>query len=156
MVKLSRAEAKRQGLRYYDTGRPCRRGHMAWRYTSSGGCSDCIAEDTRGGGVIERRKSSHTGALIGVTFRLYDYDWPLVRDTAAELARSVYPDTVIGKPVAPHSPAAGTSIYTVRVPAEYEQLIADTARALWNSHRIDVQARRAEILRSVVAMAEVR
>lgn len=36
-----RAAARAAGLDYYMTGVPCRRGHVAQRYVSSGHCVDC-------------------------------------------------------------------------------------------------------------------
>lgn len=44
MEKLSRKEAIERGSMTYFTGKPCRNGHRAYRYTSSGACSKCIAE----------------------------------------------------------------------------------------------------------------
>jgi hypothetical protein len=38
---MKRREAKDQGLEKYNTGKPCRNGHMVDRYTSSGVCCEC-------------------------------------------------------------------------------------------------------------------
>lgn len=38
---ITRAEAKEQGLKRYFTGKPCRNGHDAEKYTSTGGCVKC-------------------------------------------------------------------------------------------------------------------
>lgn len=38
----SRAQAKHSGLKKYNTGKPCLRGHLADRYTSTGQCLSCI------------------------------------------------------------------------------------------------------------------
>lgn len=40
----SRADAKQHGLKRYFTGAACPRGHVAERFTSSGGCVVCCAE----------------------------------------------------------------------------------------------------------------
>lgn len=37
-----RAEAKALGLSRYYTGQPCKRGHIAERYTASAGCVACV------------------------------------------------------------------------------------------------------------------
>lgn len=37
----SRAEAKARGLLHYSTGNPCKRGHVAERFTSTGDCVEC-------------------------------------------------------------------------------------------------------------------
>lgn len=41
----ARAKAKAAGLNTYETGLPCKRGHIALRYTSTGNCSECLAID---------------------------------------------------------------------------------------------------------------
>lgn len=38
---LTRDAARSLGMKVYRTGDPCRRGHRAWRYVSTGGCLDC-------------------------------------------------------------------------------------------------------------------
>lgn len=154
MVKISRAEAKAQNLHYYETGTPCRRGHAAWRYTSSGGCSACIAQDTGRRGPIERRKTARSVSLTAVALRVYDSDWPLIRSTAEELTRATYPEVTLGAPLAPRNRAAGTALYTVRVPPQYVEMMCETADAMLRTHKVDVAAARAEILRTVCAMAD--
>lgn len=39
---ISRQEALERGLRHYETGEPCKHGHIARRYTESGACYACI------------------------------------------------------------------------------------------------------------------
>lgn len=39
---MERKEAMSLGLNTFTTGRPCVNGHLAFRYTSSGSCSECI------------------------------------------------------------------------------------------------------------------
>lgn len=41
-VKMNRREAYEAGLKYYNTGHPCKRGHSADRYVGNGGCVDCL------------------------------------------------------------------------------------------------------------------
>lgn len=43
----SRQEAIREGYTTYYTPRPCPKGHIGYRYTSSGGCVECHAEVAR-------------------------------------------------------------------------------------------------------------
>jgi hypothetical protein len=38
---ITKDEAKAKGLRFYFTGRVCRRGHVAQRYVSTGNCQEC-------------------------------------------------------------------------------------------------------------------
>ena len=44
---ISRAEAREQGLTKYFTGKPCKNGHIAERYTKTCECSKCIYERTK-------------------------------------------------------------------------------------------------------------
>jgi hypothetical protein len=39
---LTRKEAKAAGLKFYETGKPCIRGHLSQRRVSSGHCVDCV------------------------------------------------------------------------------------------------------------------
>ena len=39
-----RSEAKARGDTHYFTGKPCPKGHVAERFTSSGGCTTCLHE----------------------------------------------------------------------------------------------------------------
>src|SRR6476660_7640656 len=40
---ISRADARTQGLKRYFTGKPCKRGHLAERYTAKAVCVACDA-----------------------------------------------------------------------------------------------------------------
>lgn len=44
MKIITRAEAKAKGLKRYFTGKSCKHGHVAMRYSSSGGCLTCCDE----------------------------------------------------------------------------------------------------------------
>ena len=39
---MKRAEAKAQDLKFYNTGKPCKHGHLSDRYTSTAICVDCV------------------------------------------------------------------------------------------------------------------
>ena len=41
MEIITRAEAIERGLKYYFTGKPCKYGHVAGRFTSSSNCLEC-------------------------------------------------------------------------------------------------------------------
>lgn len=51
----TRAEAKALGYPRYYTGKPCGRGHVTDRHTSTGGCIECIAEDQKKNRPTRRR-----------------------------------------------------------------------------------------------------
>jgi hypothetical protein len=42
MEVISRSDAIQRQLSRYFTGEPCAKGHLTYRYTKNGGCSDCI------------------------------------------------------------------------------------------------------------------
>ena len=48
---IERDVAEAQGLTYYFTGKPCKRGHIDYRFVSSGGCKRCV---NRSSGRIAR------------------------------------------------------------------------------------------------------
>ena len=39
---MKRAEAKAQGLKFYNTGKPCKHGHLSDRYTNTAICLACV------------------------------------------------------------------------------------------------------------------
>lgn len=41
MIIISRKEAKQKGLKYYFTGKPCKKGHMSKRYIKNSCCYEC-------------------------------------------------------------------------------------------------------------------
>lgn len=43
---VSRRTAEARGLKRYFTGKPCKRGHLAERYTSNGKCVACVSPRT--------------------------------------------------------------------------------------------------------------
>lgn len=42
-MPTTRAAAKAKGIKRYYTGKPCPKGHMAYRYAAGGACSECQA-----------------------------------------------------------------------------------------------------------------
>lgn len=72
---MKRAEAKSLGHRRYFTGKPCKRGHVADRNTSTGNCTACLAEDNARhyaeNAVTERERSARHYRENGDYFRSY-------------------------------------------------------------------------------------
>lgn len=66
MNKITRNEAKAQGLSFYFTGEPCQRGHVSKRVVSSFSCHQCrlemLAEKRALAGSIPRPKSEEEKA----------------------------------------------------------------------------------------------
>ncbi len=46
-MKKIRAEALAAGDQYYDTGKPCKYGHLSKRATVDGACCECRRENLR-------------------------------------------------------------------------------------------------------------
>lgn len=47
MEITSKKEAKKQGLKYYFTGKPCKHGHSSERFVGSGHCRACMVKKSR-------------------------------------------------------------------------------------------------------------
>lgn len=59
---MKRSEALRQGLPKYRTGRPCKHGHDSERYTLSGVCVQCVADQkSREREIFEQSRAENQG-----------------------------------------------------------------------------------------------
>jgi hypothetical protein len=47
---LNRKQAISKGVRHFYTGQPCKHGHLARRYTTNGGCVECVNPKLRSPG----------------------------------------------------------------------------------------------------------
>jgi hypothetical protein len=61
---ISRPDAILQQQSRYFTGEPCVRGHIAYRYTKNGGCSDCINPKFQSLDVADRERERLRAAEI--------------------------------------------------------------------------------------------
>ena len=52
----TKGEAKSLGLHKYLTGKPCKRGHYAYRLASTGGCTECMKAVKKGAPSIKKPK----------------------------------------------------------------------------------------------------
>lgn len=84
-IPTTRAEAVKTGSRKYLTGRPCRQGHNAPRYTTTGNCTACQK------GVNSSLRATLRGDQQPVAFMLDPRDVPIVTELveALALARSI-------------------------------------------------------------------
>jgi hypothetical protein len=55
MKLISRADAIEEGLEAYFTGKPCKRGHLSERRTTTAACIECV--NTRLAYIIERQQA---------------------------------------------------------------------------------------------------
>lgn len=64
-MRVSRRIAKQRRLKYYFTGKPCLRGHVAKRYTSTAQCAEC--KKTQDVERSELRKARRIELSYGLT-----------------------------------------------------------------------------------------
>jgi hypothetical protein len=160
MQTLSRAQAVAAGLSQYFTGKPCKAGHLAYRYSQSGTCSACIKNATRaaraevvtaiadaGGqdprpGNVERR--GQVAELVEVRVRAYaGDDVRMLQELAAGLCTTKYPTLTradVEVRAAATDATGGTALYRLRVPDEHVALVRQTANALLNAHSVNLAA----------------
>lgn len=102
-VIRTRAESLALGLNRYFTGRPCKHGHTAPRFTTTGGCTQCVKLTNR------QQSANRTARLMGydtVTFRVPS----AVRETLLAAAASLgcspvtVVDHVVTTPALPMEP----------------------------------------------------
>ena len=74
---ISKAEAKKQGLKTYYTGKPCTRGHSAPRYVNSDKCIECHAERNK-----RRKRGKAIAPISGEVLPPAD-DWQSYADRIA-------------------------------------------------------------------------
>lgn len=126
MKTKSYKNAKADGdIRYY-TGKECKRGHRADRYTSNGGCVLCVGNAPTEGGVATTKGLSAEvkERLPEHRLRAYLADVPSLQRVAIAICAEQFP----GLPVAlfrsgkmPTGQASGTALFTFRYPPEYAQ-----------------------------------
>lgn len=156
---ICRKDAKEKGIKTYFTGQPCKNGHVAYRYTQSGTCSECINGDHKR--VADPEAAARRAAraeLVQARFRLFDVD----RDT---FAASVWALAVMRYPVLtpadvdPHlvatNKASGTGMYAFYCHSDDVGALRVLAGDMVKARPAGVQARRQEVLRQLAAAADV-
>lgn len=178
----SRKDAMRDGDGQYFTGKPCKYGHVATRYTQSGTCSQCVldaAADTRkhlnGDGYqararateqraakleemlkLERAKKAAVRELHPVKLYIMPQCISTVFDVAASLCIAKYPILDIDDVYAQNKQTPpGSGAYRVPVPRDDMTRIRKMAERLYIDHcGIDIERDRARILRLVLKQAD--
>ncbi len=163
MQIVSRAAAAASGATQYFTGKPCKNGHTAYRYTQSGTCSTCISQATTRARreldsaltIDKQARREHVVDLAELRVRCYPEDVAQVRDTAAALCVAVYPTLTrddVQVRAAPTDAAGGTMLYRVRVPLQHAQMVRDLANALLGVRRVDLGPFHAQQAASAAAL----
>lgn len=52
-IIINRLDAANAGMNRFNTGKPCRRGHIADRFVANGGCTECINPIRRAAAVSQ-------------------------------------------------------------------------------------------------------
>lgn len=94
MDVISQEEAKKLHYKWFYTGKPCGKGHLAPRYVSSGNCDECM-KGRRGNrkqiNVKNLQQSRDQAAgLIGFSYAIHPDDEPMVRALVDALAAPRY------------------------------------------------------------------
>lgn len=66
---FNRPSALAVGFRFYFTGKPCRKGHVAARYTNSGACIDCLRGVPLVPGLAKPPKAKRVTRFSGMTYK---------------------------------------------------------------------------------------
>jgi len=161
MEILTRAQAAAKGQSQYFTGKPCKNGHTAYRYTQSGTCSTCIAQATTRAREnlaesLKRTPPAHNprpgssarraAAVDLVELRVRAYagrDVAMLQELAAVLCIQRYPTLTpadVQIRAQPTDAAGGTALYRLRVPDSGVALVRETAAALLNAHAVNLAA----------------
>lgn len=176
----SRKDAIAAGVGQYFTGKPCRKGHLANRYTQSGTCAACVAIATsksRGithSGVVlpreqreaernekfqallktRQEKSDAFKALEPIKIPAMPQDVATVFDTAVELCLAAFPCLERSDVMPARTPIKGLPLYRVHVPADQVELMRRVANALYAAHSVDVSHMADRVAARVEQMAE--
>lgn len=81
---ISRAQAKKQGLKWYFNGNPCKRGHLSVRQTSNGCCQICTYTN-----ASSKQYKKEWAA------KNQDYMRKASRKSAAKKMREIYSDPIL-------------------------------------------------------------
>lgn len=143
----TRKQAIADGDNTYFTGKPCKHGHMTYRYTQSSGCYDCINGDrilpnSPSANAREVRLTAAAAAVRGkeiaknslVQVKLYsrDADLEIFKATAYAYAVMRYPElsTVDVWPGAIHAQCDGGALYKVNAHVDDVTALRDFERSL--------------------------
>lgn len=163
MLLPTRKQALAMGHATYNTGKACRNGHYADRYTSSGACKACLTESVAG---VRRplawnprtpERQAQCERLAQIRLRAHPLDAPTLLDCAISLTQArhaaVAPTDVVGSR-AGLKPEGGTLLYIVNVDAADVQLLRDMQNAMLRARGPNIEAVRAAAFGAAGAQAE--
>jgi len=120
---MERKEAAAAGLKKYNTGRPCKHGHLSDRYVDSGACSACLKNMVA---VNYAKSADQREVIANQTKRIFLFVRPaglpaiklLVDSMVAARLPEVAPDAVNPEPYWSKQVSRDTYQIKVRVPLE--------------------------------------
>lgn len=170
MQIIERKDAKLLGLKTYYTGKPCTNQHLAYRYTESGSCSECInGRRKEEGGKAEptaeelesvRQRVAAKNELNIMRFRADFSDAPALIDYAHALTMARYPlvEPALLRKGVPHIKTQGTNAMVGMLLHPSDHGVVDQMRAaLWSKHTMGaegVQRLREQIFGEAAKLAE--
>lgn len=144
MQILSRREAKEKQQATYFTGQPCKHGHVAYRYTQSGTCSECInGGQNRVADPMAGARRAAKAELVKVTCRAFDTDREALAAAAWALAVMRYPVLTQGDVdprTLPSDRTGGTGLYGFYCHLDDVPTLRAIADGMLKGHRVDVVA----------------
>jgi hypothetical protein len=163
MEMKPRQQAMASGESLYNTGKPCRNGHVADRYTASGACKACIADSVAGVrralGKAENtpERQEQRDGLVAMRLRIVPADVQTLLDTVAAMTLARRPALVATDVVGQRKgskPEGGTVLFIVNVDAQDVELIRQMQWAMLKVHTPDPEAERRRIFGALAAQAE--
>lgn len=149
MEILTRPEARARGLKTYYTGRICKNGHDAYRYTQSGTCSDCVkAANNVDVSVDMNARKAIKDQMVMIKLRGFMEDRDLLAATAYCMAISRAPELMPGdvdpKLLPQGKDDAGTALFTFACFSDDIAALRDIANKAIMARPFDMAAARAK------------
>jgi hypothetical protein len=153
---LSRADAKRFGNPIYFTGKPCKHGHVAYRYTQSGTCSECInpkSDGTKRETTIEYNARQVTlQAFVELNVTVAPASFLTVKGIIHGLALAHDPSLLESDVWLSPRPTSGV-LYRVRCHADDMAQVREVTNRLYADQCVDIERVRQGINATAIAEA---
>lgn len=160
MEIIERQAAMRKGLTKFYTGRPCKNGHLSYRYVKSGGCAACI-QLANGRSVddpnVEARRAAKS-QLVQVKFRLFDVDLEVFKAAAYAIALARFPVLQVGDVfpgLLPLDKESGTALYKFNCHEGDISQLREIAESLRRARSVDGNVLRARVHGKTIASVPV-
>ncbi len=175
MEVLERSDAKAIGVSQYFTGKPCKSGHITYRYTSSGACFGCVTSGRNAvpamtpEAVRELRQAPIEAAahkcasvadqIIELKFRAFHADASTLAQTAEAMCVARYPDVPVimfrssGASIRVES---STAMYKIKLHKDDLDMVQAVANALFGARvngNVDMAAARQHAVGQAVKIA---